>query len=88
MFIKYVPGTRDVSVPVFASGACSACAAGPLRRSRLRSRRLDGIRDNAPLSAADSEAFYRLLVLTGTAEAARLLYAASLLECARRGGTV
>jgi hypothetical protein len=47
-------------------------AAGPLGDLDFDVGLLDGILDNAPLTAADSTAFYRLLELTKSVDAARL----------------
>ncbi len=80
VFVKYVPGARDVPVPVFAAPRLQRRASGPLGELDFDLELLDGIRDSAPISAADSGAFYRLLALTGSADAARLRREANILD--------
>jgi hypothetical protein len=79
-FVKYVPGARDVPVPVFAAPRLQRRAAGPLGELDFDSVLLDGIRDCAPISAADSGAFYRLLTLTRSADATRIRREATVLD--------
>lgn len=67
VFVKYVPGERDRPVPVFVAGRLQRRATGPLGELDFDLALCDDIRDNAPMAAADSRAFYRLLALTGTA---------------------
>jgi hypothetical protein len=72
MFVKYVPGVRDQPVPVCVAGRLQRRAVGSLGRLDFNSQLLDEVRDNSPLVAGDSAAFYRLLDLTKTADLASL----------------
>jgi hypothetical protein len=80
MFVKYVPGVRDQTVPVVVAGRLQRRAAGPLGELDFDTELFDGIRDNEPLAATDSAVFYRLLELSKTADPARLRHEASALD--------
>lgn len=80
VFLKYVPGEREVPVPVFVAARFQRPAAGPLGEMNFDIALFDGIGDKSPMTAADSGAFYRLLELTATADAARLRREASNLD--------
>jgi hypothetical protein len=82
MFVKYVPGVQDQPVPVVVAGRLQQRAAGPLGELDFDARLFDEVRDRAPLDAADSAAFYRLLELTKTADAALLRREAGALDAA------
>jgi hypothetical protein len=82
VFVKYVPGARDEPMPVVVVPRFSRHADGPLGSLGMDLESLDGVLDNAPLTTADSEAFYRLLELTKNASSARLTRQADVLDAA------
>ena len=80
VFIKYVPGVQDRPVPVVVGGRLQRRAAGPLGELDFDAELFEGVLDNSPLAAADSAAFYRLLTLTKSADAARFQREAKFLD--------
>jgi hypothetical protein len=80
VFVKFVPGAKDQPVPVFVAGRLQQRAGGSLGDLDFDAGLLGGLRDNAPLTVADSDAFYRLLLLTKTADAAKLRHEATFLD--------
>jgi len=82
VFVKYLPGVKDVPTPVFVAPRLQYPASGPLGRLDFDLAMLDGTGDNAPLTAADSAAFYCLLGLTRTADLDSLRHEATTLDAA------
>jgi hypothetical protein len=72
VFVKYVPGERDKVVPVVVAGRLQRRADGPLGSFDFDAGLFDGIRDNSPITSPDSAAFYRLLEVIKTSDAAQL----------------
>ena len=84
VFVKYLPGVKDVPMPVFVAPRLQYPASGPLGRLDFDLAMFDGTGDNAPLTAADSAAFYCLLGLTRTADSDRFGARRLLLTLLRR----
>ena len=86
VFVKYVPGERDESLPVLVAPRLLARAAGPLGDLDFDRGLFEGIRDNAPVTAADSGAFYRLLALTKKGRRGAAAARCGVARCSRCGG--
>ena len=80
VFVKYVPGVQDRTVPIAVAGRLLHRAAGPLGELDFDAELFEGALDRAPLAAADSAAFYRLLELTKSADSPRLQRKAGALD--------
>jgi hypothetical protein len=70
IFLKYTPGTTGGPVAVLVAPHPQWQKDTPLGNLGMDLGLMDGIRDNCPLNAADSDAFFQLLVLTKKADTA------------------
>jgi hypothetical protein len=80
MFVKYVPGVQDKPVPVVVAGRFQRQADGTLGGLDFDAGLFDGVRDRTALDGTDSAAFYRLLALTRSADAARFWRGSATLD--------
>jgi hypothetical protein len=85
VFAKYVPGTGAERIAVFAAPRLERRGDSPLANLGMDLGLLEGIRDHSPMTAADHEAFYRLLLLARNADLARLQRDAEQLDGSPRG---
>jgi hypothetical protein len=85
VFVKYVPGTAAERMAVFAAPRLEWRPESPLGNLDMDFGLLERIRDQSALTAADREAFYRLLQLAKNADPARLSRDAGDLDASSQG---
>ena len=72
VFVKYVPGATAEPTVVIVAPRLQWRKDSPLGNLGMDFGLFDGIRDNSPVTAADRDAFYRLLLLARNAGPVRL----------------
>ncbi len=85
VFVKYVPGAAGEPTVVLVAPRLQWRGEPPLGNFDMDFGLLEGISDNSPLTAADRDAFYRLLQLARKADAASLGHDAQRLDAASSG---
>ncbi len=85
LFAKYVPGTGAEQMAVFVAPRLERRGDSPLANLGMDLGLLEGIRDYSPMTAADHDAFYHLLLLARNADLARLQRDAEQLDGSPRG---
>ncbi len=85
VFLKYVPGTTAEPTAVIVAPRLEWRAESPLGNLGMDFGLLEGIQDDAALTAADRDAFYRLLQLARDADPARLGRDAEGLDASSQG---
>jgi len=80
VFAKYVPGATAEPMAVVVAPRLEHRPDSPLGNLGMDFGLFEGIRDGAPMTAADHDAFYRLLRLTRKADSARFDHDAERLD--------
>jgi len=68
VFVKYMPGAAAEPVAVFVAPRLQWRGDSPLANLGMDFGLFEGVRDNSPVTAADRDAFYRLLLLARNAD--------------------
>ena len=85
VFVKYVPGAAAEPTAVLVAPRLQWRGESPLGNLEMDFGLFEGIQDRAALTAADHDAFYRLLELARNADPARLDRDAERLDASSRG---
>jgi hypothetical protein len=85
VFVKYMPGAAAEPIAVRVAPRLQWRAESALGNLGMDFALFEGIHDNSALTAADHDAFYRLLLLAKNADPARLSRDAEQLDTSSRG---
>ena len=85
IFVKYVPGPTAEPMAVVVAPRLQWRAESPLGKLGMDFGLFDGISDNSALTAADHDAFYRLLLLARNTDPDRLSRDAERLDASSQG---
>jgi hypothetical protein len=85
VFVKYMPGAAGEPIAVLVAPRLQWRGESPLGNLGMDFGLFEGIQDNSAMTAADRDAFYRLLLLARNADPARLARDAEQLDAASSG---